>query len=184
MSGALARRAFLRMAGGAAACACSASNAPASAPSCATDGTGPGLSYCLIASKKLRVPGGARIGPGQVVMAVLDDNTAGILARDAKGLYALSATCTHACCTVNVCVDAACAAPVTTPAPCASPAVLTLPAGAPAFLCPCHGSEYQADGTVVRGPAPKALPSLAVEVDGDDALIDMSRTVEPTARVG
>jgi Rieske Fe-S protein len=34
------------------------------------------------------------------------------------------------------------------------------------FECPCHGSQYDWRGTVVRGPAPANLPGLATEFDG------------------
>jgi Rieske Fe-S protein len=30
--------------------------------------------------------------------------------------------------------------------------------------CPCHGSRYRLDGTVARGPAPRALPARPVTV--------------------
>ena len=30
--------------------------------------------------------------------------------------------------------------------------------------CPCHGSRYRRDGTVARGPAPRALPARPVTV--------------------
>jgi Rieske Fe-S protein len=33
------------------------------------------------------------------------------------------------------------------------------------FQCPCHGSAYDIDGNVIRGPAPAALTQLRVEAE-------------------
>jgi cytochrome b6-f complex iron-sulfur subunit len=33
------------------------------------------------------------------------------------------------------------------------------------FMCPCHGSQYNSDGKVVRGPAPLSLAIAHVNVD-------------------
>jgi cytochrome b6-f complex iron-sulfur subunit len=38
------------------------------------------------------------------------------------------------------------------------------------FNCPCHGSHYSPDGTVISGPAPRALPWFAVSVAPDGRL--------------
>jgi len=41
------------------------------------------------------------------------------------------------------------------------------------FQCPCHGSQYDTDGLVVGGPAPKTLPWLEIKkVPGDQLEID------------
>jgi len=54
--------------------------------------------------------------------------------RDVKGFYALSLVCTHLGCTVVVSEDA--------------------------LSCPCHGSLFDRQGAVVKGPADKALARL------------------------
>jgi cytochrome b6-f complex iron-sulfur subunit len=36
--------------------------------------------------------------------------------------------------------------------------------------CPCHGSRYQRNGMVGRGPAPRALPHFAVRIMPDGTL--------------
>jgi Rieske Fe-S protein len=36
----------------------------------------------------------------------------------------------------------------------------------PALECPCHGSQYDQNGIVLRGPATAALPLLATTFDG------------------
>jgi len=35
------------------------------------------------------------------------------------------------------------------------------------FMCPCHGSQYDVNGKVVRGPAPLSLALVHATVDGD-----------------
>lgn len=35
------------------------------------------------------------------------------------------------------------------------------------FVCPCHGSEYDDQGTVLKGPAPRSLALAHVEVTDD-----------------
>jgi cytochrome b6-f complex iron-sulfur subunit len=39
------------------------------------------------------------------------------------------------------------------------------------FLCPCHGSRYDREGTIVRGPALKSLQRLRTEISTDGRLI-------------
>lgn len=76
--------------------------------------------------------------------------------RDGDGAYAISRVCTHLGCIVKA-----------------------TPSG---FSCPCHGSEFASDGSVVRGPAPKALPWLAVRKEGDAYVIDEEKSVNPGTR--
>jgi cytochrome b6-f complex iron-sulfur subunit len=61
--------------------------------------------------------------------------------RNADGLYALSAICTHLGCTPNWF------------------------ATEERFKCPCHGSNFLMDGTNVAGPAPGPLYRAAIALD-------------------
>ena len=37
----------------------------------------------------------------------------------------------------------------------------------PLYVCPCHGSEYATDGTVVRGPAPRNLTKFGTSLSNN-----------------
>jgi cytochrome b6-f complex iron-sulfur subunit len=39
--------------------------------------------------------------------------------------------------------------------------------------CPCHGSQYDLNGNVLKGPAPRPLLSHPGKLDGDQIIIDM-----------
>jgi Rieske Fe-S protein len=58
-------------------------------------------------------------------------------------IYALSAACTHMGC------------------------MITWLDGAGTFLCPCHGAQYNANGSVLSGIARHPLPRLQVRADAD-----------------
>jgi len=77
--------------------------------------------------------------------------------RDAQGIYAISSICTHLGCVVKP--------------------------GAEGFECPCHGSRFALDGSVTKGPAPRALPWLKVSVRGSVITIDEGVTVPPGTKV-
>lgn len=76
------------------------------------------------------------------------------LYHDQKGMYAISAICTHLGCTVA-----------------------RDPNGG-GFHCPCHGSVFTADGKVIGGPAPRPLDWLALSRSPDGQLVvDTMQTV-------
>lgn len=39
------------------------------------------------------------------------------------------------------------------------------------FACPCHGSKFNPDGSIVNGPATEPLESYAARVEGDSVLV-------------
>jgi Rieske Fe-S protein len=83
------------------------------------------------------------------VGALLDvPGEAVILGRDGGGLYAMSAACTHAGCMLAI-VGAT---------------------GNEELSCPCHGSLFDADGAVNRGPAQAPLQHYLVEVVADGSI--------------
>ncbi len=60
---------------------------------------------------------------------------------------AFTATCTHQGCPVNAITDGE-------------------------IVCPCHASHYSIeDGSVISGPAPKALAAFPVSVEGDQVVV-------------
>ena len=70
-----------------------------------------------------------------------------LLALDDGGFAAVSSICTHRGCTVDL--------------------------GGPGLACPCHGSEYDREGRVVKGPASRALTRYATRVSGDELVIEV-----------
>jgi cytochrome b6-f complex iron-sulfur subunit len=51
------------------------------------------------------------------------------------------------------------------------------------FICPCHGSQYDATGKVVRGPAPLSLALAHADVTEDDT-VALSTWTETDFRTG
>ena len=39
------------------------------------------------------------------------------------------------------------------------------------FFCPCHDGRFDIDGTVIGGPAPRALDRLDFTIEGDSILV-------------
>lgn len=81
------------------------------------------------------------------------------IGRDQRGLYAISAVCTHLGCTVKM-------------LNLNQPRTVEI-GGKPTeiaqeFHCPCHGSKYYGDGTNYAGPAPRPLDWYRLEVSPDD----------------
>ena len=79
------------------------------------------------------------------------------LFRDTQGVYAISTVCTHLGCIVRP--------------------------TAHGFECPCHGSMFAPDGTVMRGPAPRPLRWLSVSTRGDLLVVDEESTVAAGTKV-
>lgn len=77
--------------------------------------------------------------------------------RDGEGVYAISTVCTHLGCIVKT--------------------------SANGFDCPCHGSGFTKDGTVRKGPAPKALPWLKVTNNGGKLTVDEDSKVKTGTKV-
>jgi Rieske Fe-S protein len=76
-----------------------------------------------------------RLAPGEGIVARIGGKHYAVSRRDDGELRTLSARCTHLGC------------------------IVAWNAADRAWECPCHGSRYAADGTLVQGPATKDLPS-------------------------
>lgn len=72
-----------------------------------------------------------------------------LVALEGGGFAAVSSICTHRGCTVDL--------------------------GGPGFACPCHGSQYDREGQVMRGPASRALTRYPVRANGDELVIEVGR---------
>jgi Rieske Fe-S protein len=105
-------------------------------------------------SKKFRVHLPETLGEGT---AFVPPGRSVALFRDGKGVYAVSTICTHLGCVVK--------------------------STAEGFECPCHGSRFAADGSVVKGPAPRALPWVKVSGSAGNYVVDEDLVVPPGTRV-
>ncbi len=54
--------------------------------------------------------------------------------------------------------------------------------GANKYICPCHGSQYDANGKVVRGPAPLSLALAHIDIEDDNVFV--SQWTETDFRTG
>ncbi len=82
------------------------------------------------------------------------------IGRDAQGLYALDAVCTHLGCLVEKNAKGG-------------------------FVCPCHESRFDPGGRVTAGPATQPLRPLRLWFDAEQGLlfVDRSAPVAPAARL-
>jgi cytochrome b6-f complex iron-sulfur subunit len=79
------------------------------------------------------------------------------IVRTEKGLWAMSAVCTHLGC------------------------ITQWKPESNQIACPCHGSKFARAGNVQAGPAPRPLPHFAVRLAADGALVvDKLETVKET----
>lgn len=78
--------------------------------------------------------------------------------RDEQGLFAVSAVCTHLGCTVNRAGED--------------------------YDCPCHGSQFNAAGFVLKGPARLPLERLALSLSAEGLVVlDTTRKVTADFRL-
>jgi Rieske Fe-S protein len=78
--------------------------------------------------------------------------------RDAGGLYAVSAICTHRGCTVIT--------------------------SSGNFYCPCHGARFTYDGATISGPVSQPLVHYAMcALDNGNVGVDPSTTTDPATRL-
>jgi len=77
--------------------------------------------------------------------------------RTPEGVHAVSLVCTHLGCIVKPTAEG--------------------------FECPCHGSRYSADGSVVKGPAPRPLPWLKVTTAAGLLVVDEGAVVPSGTKV-
>ena len=88
-------------------------------------------------------------GDRSLVQGLQGDATYLIVTEDTANIkeFALNAICTHLGC------------------------VVPWSAADNKFMCPCHGSQYNSDGGVVRGPAPLPLALAHVDVESDKIML-------------
>lgn len=130
-------------------------------------GTGAGVALAILASG---CGGGGGSSAGQPSGPVKAGNASAVavgslrivgsnlvLARDAAGLYAMTALCTHQSCTVKVAGNS--------------------------LSCPCHDSTFDDTGAVTNGPATEPLQHYQVDLATDGVItIQGAQPVASTTR--
>lgn len=119
-----------------------------------------GASHPVHASDQQRIEGTllkiplssvAQMKPGDVTEIKPGSPYPDLLLRAAGGTWeAITAHCTHRGC------------------------VVAWNAAANEWQCPCHGSQFGADGHVVKGPAEKPLTVAPTRVENDTLVIDLA----------
>ncbi len=87
---------------------------------------------------------------------MLDVNSGIYIIHSHEGFFSLSAVCTHLGCLTTW-----------------QPEINTI-------TCPCHGSKFDQNGTIIAGPAPKPLPWLKMWMNDDgELMVDRATKVAP-----
>ena len=76
------------------------------------------------------------------------------IVRTEVGFFALSAVCSHLGCITRWVEDEG------------------------TIACPCHGSKFGKDGSLVLGPAPRPLPRIAIRLEEGELVVDTTVEVE------
>ncbi len=72
-----------------------------------------------------------------------------IVSKNKKGIKVLSSKCTHLGCKINE-------------------------SNGNSLVCPCHGSQYAFDGSVIKGPAGKALKNIPFQINAQTGEITVN----------
>jgi cytochrome b6-f complex iron-sulfur subunit len=88
----------------------------------------------------------SELSEGAMKRVIIKGKPVGVILSDGK-LHALSLICTHLGCIVSWQSDQM------------------------RFLCPCHASIFDVNGTVLGGPAPRPLPSYEAKVSGNTVIV-------------
>ncbi len=76
------------------------------------------------------------------------------IVRTEVGFFAISAVCTHLGCITRWLEDEG------------------------TIACPCHGSKFAKDGSLVQGPAPRPLRRIAIRLEDGELVVDTAVEVE------
>lgn len=92
----------------------------------------------------------ASFTPGTLV--VVDSHKLYVVRND-EGFFAMSSVCTHLGCMTRY------------------------DSGERMIRCPCHGSQFDEDGKVIGGPAPRPLVRKLCALEGDQLVVDLEKNV-------